>query len=206
MSASVVTLMSGRVEARLFRLSYSGELAYEIATPAGQGELVAEALCEAGACPYGLEAMGVLRIEKGHVTHNEINGTVTAADLGMGRMVSKTKPDFIGRRMLDREGLNAPDRLRLVGLMPSDPQKPLRAGAHILRENDAARLENDQGHVTSSCYSPHLNSHIALALVKQGDLRHGETVQVWNALGGEYALARIVAPVFVDPAQERLHV
>jgi len=205
MSARAVTLMGGRVAARLFRLSYSGELAYEIATPAGEGELVAEALCAAGASPYGLEAMGVLRIEKGHVTHNEINGTVTPGDLGMGRMVSPTKADFIGRRMLAREGLQAPDRPRLVGLLPLDPQAPLRAGAHVLREGDAARLENDQGHITSSCYSPHLNSHIALALVTRGEARHGETVQVWNALMNEYARARIVAPVFVDPAQERLH-
>jgi sarcosine oxidase subunit alpha len=205
MAARCVKLMGGRIEARLFRISYSGELAYEIATPAGDGELVAEALCEAGACPYGLEAMGVLRIEKGHVTHNEINGTVTPADIGMGRMVSSIKPDFIGRRMLAREGLSAPDRPRLVGLLPVEPQTPLRAGAQVLREGDDARLENDQGHVTSSCYSPHLGSYIALALVNQGDARHGETVRVWNALQSEYALARIVAPVFVDPAQERLH-
>jgi sarcosine oxidase subunit alpha len=205
MSARAVTLLGGRVAARLFRLSYSGELAYEIATPARDGELVAEALCESGACPYGLEAMGVLRIEKGHVTHNEINGTVTPADIGMGRMVSSTKPDFIGRRMLAREGLQAPDRLRLVGLLPLDPQTPLRAGAHVLREGDDARLENDQGHVTSACYSPHLKSYIALALVISGEARHGETVRVWNALQNEYARARIVAPVFVDAAQERLH-
>jgi sarcosine oxidase subunit alpha len=149
--------------------------------------------------------MGVLRIEKGHVTHNEINGTVTPADIGMGRMVSSTKPDFIGRRMLAREGLQAPDRLRLVGLLPLDPQTPLRAGAHVLREGDDARLENDQGHVTSACYSPHLKSYIALALVISGEARHGETVRVWNALQNEYARARIVAPVFVDAAQERLH-
>ena len=205
MSARAVMLMGGRVAARLFRLSYSGELAYEIATPAAQGELVAEALCAAGACPYGLEAMGVLRIEKGHVTHNEINGTVTPADIGMGRMVSSIKPDFIGRRMLARKGLQAAERPRLVGLKPLDPQSPLRAGAHVLREGDDARLENDQGHVSSSCYSPHLNSHIALALVSGGEARHGETVRVWNALQNEYALARIVAPVFVDPAQERLY-
>jgi sarcosine oxidase subunit alpha len=206
MSAGAVTLMGGRIEARLFRLSYSGELAYEIATPADEGERVAEALCEAGARPYGLEAMGVLRIEKGHLTHNEINGTVTPADLGMGRMVSSTKPDFVGRRMLAREGLQATDRPRLVGLAAVDPQTQLRAGAHVLREGDEARLENDQGYVTSSCYSPHLGSHIALALVACGDARHGETVRVWNALQNEYALARVVAPVFVDPAQERLHV
>ena len=127
LAARPVTLLGGRVPGRLFRLSFSGELAYEIAVPAGYGDAVAEALMQAGApygiCPYGVEAMSVLRIEKGHVTHNEIDGTVTAADLGMGRLVSKTKPDFIGRAMLDREGLNDPDRLRLVGLVPLDPKE-----------------------------------------------------------------------------------
>ena len=150
--------------------------------------------------------MGVLRIEKGHVTHNEINGTVTAADLGMGRMVSRPKSDFIGRAMLDREGLTNAGRPRLVGLSPLDPSKLLRAGAHVLRKGDAPTLENDQGHVTSSCFSPNVGSFIALALINAGAERLGEEVLVWNGLGGEFTSARIVAPVFVDPTHGRLHV
>ena len=210
LSACEVTLLNGRVNARLFRLSFSGEFAYEIATPAGFGDAVAEALLTAGAahgiCPYGVEAMAVLRIEKGHVTHSEIDGTVTPEDLGMGRLVSQKKPDFIGRAMREREGLKDPDRLRLVGLQPLDPARMLRAGAHVLRKGDAATLENDQGHVTSACYSPHVGSYIALALVKRGPERRGEEVVVWNALGSEYVAARIVDPVFVDPTHGRLHV
>ncbi len=158
-----------------------------------------------GICAYGVEAMSVLRIEKGHVTHNEINGTVTAADLGMAKLVSKSKTDFIGRAMLNREGLTDAGRWRLVGLLPLDSGTTLRAGAHVLNAADAASLDNDQGYVTSSCYSPHMRSYIALALVRRGGERHGETVQVWNALGSEYARARITGPVFVDSENRRLH-
>ena len=210
MSASAVSFLGGKVKGRLFRLSFSGELAYEIAVPAGYGDVIAQALMEAGApydiCPYGVEAMSVLRIEKGHVTHNEINGTVTAADLGMGRMVSATKRDFIGRALLEREGLKDPARPRLVGLAPIDPTRMLRAGSHVLRKGAAATLESDQGYVTSACYSPHLGSFIALALVASGAERIGEEVLVWNDLGGEFTPAKIVSPVFVDPDHGRLHV
>jgi heterotetrameric sarcosine oxidase alpha subunit len=210
MSARAVSFLGGRIHGRLFRLSFSGELAYEIAVPAGYGDTIADALMAAGApqdiCVYGVEAMSVLRIEKGHVTHNEINGAVTAADLGMGRMVSATKRDFIGRAMLDREGLADTTRPSLVGLTPIDPGKQLRAGSHVLRKGKASTLENDQGYVTSSCFSPHISSFIALALIEAGAERLGEEVLVWNGLGGESAAARIVAPTFVDPTNGRLHV
>ena len=150
--------------------------------------------------------MGVLRIEKGHVTHNEINGTVTADDLGLGRLVARAKPDFIGRALLDREGLTDPDRPQLVGILPLDTKATIRAGAQVLDKGAVANLENDQGYLTSACYSPHLASPIALALVKRGRARHGEEVVIWNALQNEYAAARLVSPVFVDPDNRRLHV
>ena len=209
LAAREVTLLGGRIHARLFRLSFSGELAYEIAAPAGFGAAVAEALMQAGSphgiCPYGLEAMGVLRIEKGHVTHSEIDGTTTPEDLGLGRLVAKQKRDFIGRTMGEREGLTDANRPRLVGLVALDPAQPLRAGAHVMRKGEAATLASDQGHVTSSCYSPEVGGHIALALVTRGAERHGEVVVVWSGLTSEYVLARIVAPVFVDPTHGRLH-
>lgn len=209
MCAKALSCLGGRIHGRVFRLSFSGELAYEIAVPAGFGGMIAEALMVAGTphgiSPYGVEAMSVLRIEKGHVTHNEINGTVTAADLGMGRMVSTTKSDFIGRAMLDREGLTDARRPRLVGLLPLDPSKLLRAGSHVLRKCDAATLENDQGYVTSSCFSPTVGSFIALALINAGGERLGEEVLVWNGLGGEFTPAKIVAPIFVDPTNGKLH-
>lgn len=209
LAAKTVSLFKGQLQARLFRISFSGELAYELGVPAGYGEAVADALMEAGKphgiCAYGAEALGVLRIEKGHVTHAEINGTVTPADLGFGRMVSKTKTDFIGKHMLEREGLVDAERPRLVGVKPLNPEQGFRTGAHVLAKGAEATLENDQGYVTSSCYSPHVGSTIGLALVVRGPERHGEEVVVWNALAGEYTPALLCDPVFIDPDNEKLH-
>ncbi|NTI44593.1 sarcosine oxidase subunit alpha family protein [Rhizobium rhizogenes] len=209
MSARPVTLFSGKLEGRLFRISFSGELAYELAVPAGYGEWVADAIMQAGEkhgiCPYGAEALGVMRIEKGHVTHAEINGTVTPGDLGFGRMVSATKTDFIGKAMLAREGLQSSDRPRLVGVKPLDPATSFRTGAHILADGAAATLENDQGYVTSSAFSPTLGHTIGLALVKHGPERIGEKVMVWNGLRNEFTEGLLCSPVFIDPENEKLH-
>ncbi|MGX1197337.1 sarcosine oxidase subunit alpha family protein [Parvibaculum sp. MBR-TMA-1.3b-4.2] len=205
-----VTLFGGALRGRLFRISFSGELAFELAMPAGFGEPVAERLMEAGApfgiTPYGTEALGVLRIEKGHVTHAEIDGRVTPGDLGMGRMVSAKKPDFIGRAMLRREGLTDPDRPQLVGLTPLDPSESFGSGTHIFNPDDTPNMGSDLGHVTSTCFSPHLGHTIGLALVKHGSERHGEEVIVWNGVKKETTRALLCAPVFVDPENERLHV
>ncbi|MBX9455111.1 MAG: sarcosine oxidase subunit alpha family protein [Rhizobium sp.] len=209
LGAREVSLFGGRLHGRLFRISFSGELAFELAVPAGYGESVADAILQAGRehgiQPYGVEALGVLRIEKGHVTHNEINGTVIPADLGFGRMVAAAKPDFIGKAMLDREGLRAEYRPSLVGVLPLDPGTTFRTGSHILARGDDATLENDQGYVSSSAYSPHVGSTIGLALVKRGHLRHGEEVMVWNGIGREFTPSRLCDPVFVDPAKEKLN-
>jgi heterotetrameric sarcosine oxidase alpha subunit len=209
MSARAVSLFGGKLEGRLFRISFSGELAYELGVPAAYGEYVADAIMEAGQkheiCAYGAEALGVMRIEKGHVTHAEINGTVTPGDLGFARMVSATKPDFIGKAMLQREGLQAPDRPSLVGVKPIDPATSFRTGAHILADGAAATLENDQGYVTSSAFSPSLGHTIGLALVRNGPERIGEKVVVWNGLRNEYTDAVICSPVFIDPQNEKLH-
>ncbi|MFJ6327348.1 MULTISPECIES: sarcosine oxidase subunit alpha family protein [unclassified Rhizobium] len=209
MSARAVSLFGGKLKGRLFRISFSGELAYELGVPAAYGEFVADAILQAGQsygiCAYGAEALGVLRIEKGHVTHAEINGTVTPGDLGFARMVSTTKPDFIGKAMLAREGLQAADRPRLVGVKPTDPAASFRTGAHILAENAAATLENGQGYVTSSAFSPSLGHTIGLALIKNGPERVGEKVTVWNGLRNEYTDAVICSPVFIDPQNEKLH-
>ncbi|MGV1761011.1 sarcosine oxidase subunit alpha [Rhizobium sp. A22-96] len=209
MSARTVTLFGGKLEGRLFRISFSGELAYELGVPAAYGESVADAIMHAGQkhgiCPYGAEALGVMRIEKGHVTHAEINGTVTPGDLGFARMVSSTKADFIGKAMLAREGLQAADRARLVGVKPLDPATSFRTGAHILAEGAAATLENDQGYVTSSAFSPSLGHTIGLALVKNGPERIGERVLVWNGLRNEFTEGQLCSPVFIDPENEKLH-
>ncbi len=209
MSARAVSLFGGKLEGRLFRISFSGELAYELGVPAAYGEFVADAIMEAGQkheiCAYGAEALGVMRIEKGHVTHAEINGTVTPGDLGFARMVSATKPDFIGKAMLQREGLQAADRPCIVGVKPVDPATSFRTGAHILADGAAATLENDQGYVTSSAFSPSLGHTIGLALIKNGPARVGEKIIVWNGLRNEYTDAVICSPVFIDPQNEKLH-
>ncbi|MFK0166521.1 sarcosine oxidase subunit alpha family protein [Rhizobium sp. NPDC090279] len=209
MSARTVSLFGGKLNGRLFRISFSGELAYELGVPAAYGESIADAIMQAGEtheiCAYGAEALGVLRIEKGHVTHAEINGTVTPDDLGFARMVSTTKPDFIGKAMLQREGLQAADRPRLVGVKPVNPATSFRTGAHILADGAAATLENDQGYVTSSAFSPSLGHTIGLALIKNGPERIGEKVIVWNGLRDEFTDAVLCSPVFIDPQNEKLH-
>ncbi|MBS9721445.1 sarcosine oxidase subunit alpha family protein [Tianweitania sp. BSSL-BM11] len=209
LAAREVSLFGGKLTGMLFRISFSGELAYEIAVPAGYGESVADALMALGEphgiCAYGVEALGVMRVEKGFITHSEINGTVTPADVGLGKMVSRTKQDFIGKQMLSREGLSHPSRLRLAGVMPLDPAHTFKGGAHILSKGAEATLENDQGYVTSYAWSPTLQSPIALALIVNGPDRHGEEVVVWNGLLNEFTPARICDPVFFDPANEKLH-
>ncbi|AVA22601.1 MULTISPECIES: sarcosine oxidase subunit alpha family protein [unclassified Rhizobium] len=206
--AAAEVMLKGGLKARLFRISFSGELAYELAVPAGYGEAVADAIMEAGKahgiCAYGVEALNVLRIEKGHVTHNELDGRTTPDDVGLGRMMATQKPDFIGKRLSTRFGLTAADRVQLVGLKPVDATKEIRAGAHLLREGAKPSTANDQGHVSSACFSPVLGHFIALAFLKSGRERIGEHVIVWDGLRGEEVVAEVCNPVFVDPANKKL--
>ncbi|GJD52799.1 Sarcosine oxidase subunit alpha [Methylobacterium crusticola] len=196
------------VPVRLFRLSFSGELAYEIAVPAAYGDALGRALLAAGAflgvAPYGSEALGVLRIEKGHVAGNEISGTTTAGDLGLGRLMSRKK-DFVGRALAGRPGLVDPDRLRLVGLRPLDPAGRLSGGAHLLAPGAAATTANDLGYVTSAAFSPSLGRWIALALLRRGPERIGEHLRAVDLLRGTDVPVEVCPPVFVDPEGVRLH-
>jgi sarcosine oxidase subunit alpha len=134
LAAKAVTV-GGGISARLFRISFSGELAYELAVPASFGDSAIRAIMQAGQrfgiAPYGTEALSAMRIEKGHVAGNELNGQTTAYDLGLQRMVS-SKKDFIGRAMASREALHEPDRPRFVGFKPVDPKQRLTAGAHFI--------------------------------------------------------------------------
>jgi heterotetrameric sarcosine oxidase alpha subunit len=197
----------GGITARLFRLSFSGELGYEIAVPARHGEKLTEALMAAGAefgiTPYGTEALGVMRIEKGHVSGNELSGQTTARDLGLGRMAS-TKKDYIGRVMAARPGLTDPERPSLIGFKPVDGTSRLRAGAHFIAEGKPADVEHDEGYMTSVAYSPTLGHWIGLGLLKRGPERIGERVQAYDPVRGGDALVEVCAPGFVDPEGERL--
>ncbi|MER8946001.1 sarcosine oxidase subunit alpha [Mesorhizobium sp. M0959] len=201
MGAREVALRGG-IKARLFRISFSGEMAFEISVPARYGETLARNLMLAGkpfgVTPYGTEALGVMRIEKGHVAGPELNGTTTAADLGLGKMMS-TKKDFIGRVMAGREALIAPDREVVVGIKPVDKTRRLRSGAHIIPKGETPGPDNDQGYVTSVCFSPTLDQWIGLALVERGRERIGEIVHAQDPLRGEDYDVELCSPVFYDP-------
>lgn len=200
--------LKGNLKARLFRISFSGELAYELAVPAGYGEAVADALMRVGQphglCAYGIEALNVLRIEKGHVTHAEFDGRVTPDDAGLGHMMGTGKPDFIGKRLSTRFGLTAADRAQLVGLKSLEAEKDTRAGAHLLKDGAKPSTLNDQGWVSSACFSPTLGGHIALAFLKSGRERYGEKIVVWDQLRGVETMAEVCAPAFVDPENRKL--
>ncbi|WP_413203921.1 sarcosine oxidase subunit alpha family protein [Rhodospirillum sp. A1_3_36] len=200
--------IAGGLRARLFRISFSGELAYEIAVPARYGAALMGRLvslgADLGATPYGTEALGVMRIEKGHAAGNELNGQTTAQMLGMGRMVS-VKKDSIGAVQSRREGMVA-DTRRLVGLVPVTATDPVVAGSHLFTEGAVQNTGTDQGWITSACYSPHVGSAIGLGFLTDGEARQGEVIIAANPLEGQAIRLRVVSPHFVDPEGGRLRV
>ncbi len=197
----------GGIAGRLFRISFSGEHAYEIAVPSRYGaalfrDLVARAEGLGGGA-YGMEALNVLRIEKGFITHSEIHGRVTADDIGFGRMVS-AKKDCIGKLASTRPGLHGPEREQLVGLTPVGAVKMLLPGAHLFTQGAEPVRVNDQGYITSAGFSPTLGTNLALGFLKDGRARHGEVVEVVDHLREVKALAEVCDPVFFDPEGGRV--
>ncbi|HEY7749434.1 MAG TPA: sarcosine oxidase subunit alpha family protein [Aestuariivirgaceae bacterium] len=207
LAAKEIKILGG-VTARLFRISFSGEHAYELSVPADYGNMTARALMHAGRefgiTPYGVEALSVMRIEKGHVAGGELNGTTTATDLGLERMMSKKK-DYIGRMMAQREEMTRKDREMVVGIRPVNQNDRLRAGAHILSKGDAASMENDQGYVSSVAFSPMLGRWVGLALCKRGRERHGEIVQLFDGVYGVHLEAELCDPVHYDKENRKLY-
>ena len=205
MACAPLTICGG-LRARLFRISFSGEMAYELAVPARYGHALMARLMEAGAdlgaTPYGTEALGVLRIEKGHAAGAELNGQTTGQMLGLGRMVSKKK-DAIGNVMSRREGLAAETRI-LVGLQPVDASAVVVPGSHLFDEGAPRDLDHDQGWITSACYSPHVGSSIGLGFLQNGAERMGEVITAANPLQGSEVALRVVPSHFVDPEGGRL--
>ena len=198
----------GEIPTRLFRLSFSGELAYEIAVPARYGESLLDELAREaialGGCVYGTEALGVMRVEKGHVAGNELNGQTVARDLGLGRMASAEK-DYVGRIMAGRPALTADNRPMLVGVRPADRSQRIRAGAHVLALGAATTADHDEGYVTSVVYSPSAESWIGLALVKGGATRIGSSTRAYDPVRNSDVEIEIVSPIAVDPEGVRLH-
>ena len=198
----------GGIRARLFRISFSGELAFEIAVPARYGDAMIRALMDAGKAlnvvAYGTEALGVMRIEKGHVAGNELNGQTSAHQIGLGGMVSQKK-DSIGLVLSRRPALNSDDGYELVGLKPVDAADSLTAGAHFLAIDAASTALNDQGWITSVAYSPHLESSIGLGFIRRGRARHGDIVRAVNLLADHDIKVELCSPHFIDPDGSRLH-
>ncbi|MDG2465661.1 MAG: sarcosine oxidase subunit alpha family protein [Alphaproteobacteria bacterium] len=207
MACGEISICNG-IKARLFRISFSGELAYELAVPARYGDALIRLLMDIGQplgiTPYGTEALGVMRIEKGHPAGNELNGQTSAHHLGMGRMLNPNK-DFIGKVMAMRPELTRDDGVRLVGLKPVDPNHAISAGAHIVAIGAATTSANDQGWVSSVAWSPMMQTSIALGFVTSGNTRYGEVVRAADPLRGNDVEVEIVSPHFFDPEGRRLH-
>jgi sarcosine oxidase subunit alpha len=194
----------------VLRLSFTGELGFEVRVPADYGEAVWEAILDAGqrhggVTPYGTEAMSVLRAEKGYVLlGQDTDSTTIPEDVGLGWPIGDGKPDFIGKRSLERPAMSAPDRPQLVGLLPIDPRVTLEEGAQVLRSRVNRPPVRPLGHVTSSCHSPTLGRSVALALVRGGRARIGQILHVRGRGGG--AAVQVTAPTFYDPEGNRLNV
>lgn len=198
----------GGISARVFRISFTGESSYEVNVPASTGLSLWTDMMIAGEkygiTPFGTETMHVLRAEKGFIiTGQETDGTVTPLDLGMDWIVGAKKPDFIGKRSLARADMLREDRKQLVGLRTSDPLEVLPEGAQLVSETRPQPPMQMIGHVTSSYFSAALGHSIALALVKGGRGRLGETV--YAPIDGKTVACEIVAPLFYDPEGERLN-
>ena len=195
------------VPARIYRISFSGELAFEVGAPADWGRHVWEGLLDAGkdlnAAPYGVEAMSILRIEKGHVVGAELNGRTSASDLGFGGMLS-SKKSFIGQRSLTKPALNDPERKQLVGLKSVDGKSRIPRGAQIVNSLGEQVPVHMLGEVTSNCYSPNLKEFIGLGIVKRGPERHGDRVWAVSPLTNQQVEVEICSPHMFDPEGERL--
>ena len=200
----------GGFDARIFRISFAGELSYEIAVPASQGRALWDALFEAGAefnaTAYGTEAMHVMRAEKGFIMiGDETDGTIIPQDLGLSWAISKKKEDFLGKRAQERAFMADPERWQLVGLETVDGSV-IPDGAYAVAEGKNANGQrNVQGRVTSTYFSPTLGKGIAMGLIHKGPERMGETVDFPGTDGKTYT-AKIVSAVFYDPEGEKQNV
>ena len=182
------------VETRLFRVSFTGELGFEVNVPAQHGRMVWEAIWaegqKHGAAAYGTETMHVLRAAKGFIiVGQDTDGTVTPDDAGLGWAVGKKKPDFVGKRSLSRPDIVAAGRKQLVGLLTEDPQDVLEEGAQIVADPNQPVPMKMIGHVTSSYHSATLGRSIAMALVA----------------GGKTISVKVVTPMFYDAEGSRLN-
>ncbi len=195
------------IPARIYRISFTGEIAFEINVPARYGLTLWKALMQAGKehniCPYGTEAMHVLRAEKGFIiVGQDSDGTMTPMDLGMDWIVSKKKQDFLGKRSFNRTDTARPGRKQLVGLLTADPEFVLPEGAHVVETLKPKPPMVMLGHVSSSYMSPNVGRSIAMAPIKDGFKRKGQTLNV-ALMDGSSQKVTVTDPIFFDKQGER---
>ena len=195
------------LSARVARVSFSGELSFEINIPARQAARFFEAILEAGKpfdiTPYGIEALMMLRTEKGYLhVGSDTDGASTPDDVGWGHVARNKTTDYIGKRSLFREGNMDQDRKQFVGLEPLDPNQHIQPGGHLLIGKDRQPPAETDGWVTSACFSPNLDRYIALGVLRAGRDRDGEILTVCDE--DRRFNVKVVAPVFYDPENKRL--
>ncbi len=205
---SVATGKFSGVPCRLFRISFTGEMGFEINVPRRHGKMLWDTLAaevaKHGGAPYGTETMHVLRAEKGYIiVGQETDGTVTPDDVGMTWAIGKKKFDFVGKRGLQRPDLVASGRKQLVGLLTKDRRTVLEEGAQVTKVPDPATGTPAEGHVTSAYHSPAAGSSIALAMIKDGRAAMGETRYI--PMPGGAIEVEVVETVFVDKEGERVN-
>ena len=201
---SVTTGQVGGAPARLFRVSFTGELGYEINVPPEAAGAIWDAIAARGATPYGTEAMHVLRAEKGYIiAGQEADGTATPDDLGLTWAIGKSKRDFVGKRSLSLPALAEPGRKQLVGLLTEDARTQLDDGTQLVDDPHQPVPMRVLGHVTSTYFSPALNRPIAVAMLANGRARMGERLYV--PMPDRAIAVQVVSPVFYDPDGGRLH-
>jgi sarcosine oxidase subunit alpha len=195
------------VPARIFRISFSGELAYEINVESGYGIFMWEKVMELGKEmniePYGTEALSTLRIEMGHVAGSEIDGRVISSDLSLEGMLSKKK-DFIGKRSLNREAFLDPNREKIVGVVPLDKKSMIPEGSHLVSDSNASLPNPKLGHISASCWSVEYNNPFSLAILKDGKKRIGEKLFALSPLKNKNIEVEIVSSHYVDSKGERV--
>jgi len=191
------------VEARVQRVSFSGEMSFEISVPANNCQSIMESLMNAGGdqiAPVGIEALVVLRTEKGYLeVGGDTDGTTNALDVGFGRIVARKETDFVGKRSLLRANDLRKNRRQFVGVEPLNKNEDLQSGAHFVTTKGG----RSQGMVTSACFSPTLNHSIGLGLLEGGSERKGEVLTVFD--GGRTFDVQITDPAHYDPGGEKMH-
>ena len=195
------------VKAKIFRISFSGELAYEINVESDHGLFMWEKMMEIGKDfniqPYGTEALSTLRIEMGHVAGPELDGRTVPYDVSLEGLVSKKK-DFIGKRSLQKEAFNKADRQKIVGLVPTDKKSTIPEGSHLVVDKNAKLPNPKLGHVSSSCWSVENNNPFSLAIVKDGKNMIGKKLFAVSPLKKTAIEVEIISSHYVDHEGKRV--